>query len=83
VRFFQKTLWNNYLKEIINLLILIIFYNCLCRKLEQISNPYTPPIIEWVKGVMHWHPMDSNSINDLDMVLLDLVINMDLDIAHG
>jgi hypothetical protein len=27
--------------------------------------------------------MDSNSINDLDMVLLDLVINMDLDIAHG
>jgi hypothetical protein len=44
----------------------------MCRKWEQeeVSNPMTPPFIEWVRSVMHGHPIDLNNENELDAMLL-------------
>ncbi len=38
--------------------------------MEQATNPNLPPFIDWVKNVVHGHPMDVNNPKDLDRVLL-------------
>jgi hypothetical protein len=44
----------------------------MCKKWEQKEafNPMTPPFIEWVKSVVHGHPIDLDNEDELDVVLL-------------
>ncbi len=46
--------------------------NSMCRKWEQEAtfNPMTPPFIEWVRSVVHGHPIDLDNEEELDVVLL-------------
>jgi hypothetical protein len=37
--------------------------------LEQAFDPNMPPFNEWVKVIVHGHPMDPNNLEDLDKVL--------------
>ncbi len=43
-----------------------------CRKWEQeeACNPMTPPFTEWVRSVVHGHPIDPNNEDELDAMLL-------------
>jgi len=44
----------------------------MCRKSEQeeAHDLMTLSFIEWVKGVVHGHPIDPNNGDELDVVLL-------------